>query len=100
MTSDDRFFEKLRGDARGLQWQPDDVMMTRIAARVRAEIAEEEETTVAALLARWFRPLAASFAGLALAATIGLAVLETPQQADAEDAIEISMAGDAYSVSE
>src|SRR6267378_1872163 len=49
-------YERLRGDARTLRYEPDDVSASRVAARVRSRIAAAP--TVAQLLARWARPLA------------------------------------------
>lgn len=98
--SEDRFFERLRGDASELRYEPDAVAMTRIAARIRARVAPAP--TVSQLLATWFRPLAATLAAFALAATIGIAF--TPSDEDesfaAADPVEISMAGDSFRVGE
>lgn len=106
--SDDRFFERLREDAQRLRYEPDDFMVTRITARVHERIAMQ--TTVSATLMRWFRPLATSMAALALAASLGLAWLshtaQQPASATAVESlasnnpVEISVAGDVYSVGE
>ncbi|MBK5258142.1 MAG: hypothetical protein JJE51_00985 [Thermoanaerobaculia bacterium] len=94
--SDDRFFERLRADASGLRYEPDSVTLSRLAAKVRARIAQP---TVAQLLALWFRPLAASLAAIALAAAIGLTTLQTDDLTDlSAEPIEISMAGGDFSV--
>ncbi len=102
--SDDRFFDRLREDAKPLRFEPDDVMATRIAARVRDRIAQPD---VAGILARWVRPLATTMAAAALAASLGLAWLShstdasaTPVEsvASANTPVEISVAGDVYSV--
>lgn len=98
MTDDEKFFERLRDDARQLQWQPpDEAMFTRIAARVRERI-REPEPSVAQLLARWFRPLAATLAALALAASIGIATFDAPADETSDEVVEISMAGERYRV--
>ena len=63
--------------------------------------------TVESFLARWFRPLAASLATLALAATIGVQWYEHAQQqrtttveaALSADPVEISIDGDTYTLS-
>ncbi len=109
--SDDRFFERLREDAQPLRYEPDDLMVTRITARVRERISIGTSTAVAKMLARWFRPLAASMAALALAASLGLiwvshTTADTPQTATAVESmashnpVEIQVAGDVYSVGE
>lgn len=103
--SDDRFFEELREDSRPLRYEPDDFMITRITARVQERISVQ--TSVAGMLARWFRPLATSMATLALAAGLGLAWMShtaqttTPAAVEslaANNTVEISVAGDVYSV--
>jgi len=76
--TDEKFFERLRGDAAALRYEPDDVMRTRIAAAVRVRIAMRPMPSVSQLLASWFRPLAASMAAVALVAAIGLAFLDAP----------------------
>jgi len=105
--SDDRFFERLREDARPLRFEADDFMTTRIAARIRERI--QAPATASQVLARWFRPLAASLSALALAATLGIVYIdrsntETQQQQptveslSATNTIEISAGGDVYRV--
>ncbi len=102
--SDDRFFERLREGARPLRYEPDDFMVTRITARVQERISVP--TSVAGMLARWFRPLATSMAALALAASLGLAWMSRSAQTTARaveslaanNSVEISVAGDVYSV--
>jgi len=100
---DDRFFENLRGDARQLRYEADDVTLSRLTARVRARIASPP--SVESFLARWFRPLAASLVALALAATAGVQWYETRQQQSAtleaaiSDPIEISVDGNTYTLS-
>lgn len=100
----DRFFERLREEARVLRFEPDEVMTSRIAARVRARVAAPAPTA-AQFLARWFRPVTATFSAIALAAAIGLVLLEKTASQDASadslaasSSIEISAAGDVYSV--
>lgn len=97
--SDDRFFERLREDARRLQYEPaDDFLFTRLSARIRARI---EQPTVTQFLAGWIRPLAASLSALVLAATLGLALLDrTDVLSIGNDTVEVSMGGDVYSVVE
>lgn len=94
--SDDRFFERLRADAVALRHEPDDVALTRIRARIRERIARP---TVAQLLAAWFRPLAAALTAVAIAAAIGVATVDTGEDAAfPQSSVEISMAGGTYSV--
>jgi len=97
--TEDRFFDRLRTDADALRYEPDAVAMTRMAARIRARLAPAP--TVAQWLATWFRPLAATISAIALAAAIGIAVVPS-DDADtfASNPVEISMAGDSYSVSQ
>lgn len=70
---DDKFFERLRGDARALRARPDERELARIRMRIQQRIAPR--ASVAELLAGWFRPLAATLSAIALAATLGLALL-------------------------
>jgi hypothetical protein len=101
--TDDRFFDKLRADARQLRYEAGDVTLSRLTARVRARIASPP--SVESFLARWFRPLAASLVALALAATAGVQWYETRQQqsttleAAISDPIEISVDGNTYTLS-
>jgi len=101
--SEDQFLDRLREDARQLQFEPDAFMTTRIAARVRARI--EAAPTVSLFLARWLRPIAASLSALALVACVGVAWVEqhstngaSLDSLSASNAMEISVDGDTYSV--
>jgi hypothetical protein len=102
--NDDEFFERLRDDAQRLRYEPDDVMLTRLSARVRERVAAQP--TVAHFLARWFRPVAASLAVLAFAATLGVQYFESKQQpttleaALSADPVEISVNGDVYTLTQ
>ena len=103
--NDDRFFERLRDDAARLRYEPDDIALTRLTARLRARIAAQP--TVESFLARWFRPLAASLAVFALAATLGVQWYERTQQqsttleaAMTVDPVEISVDGNTYTLSQ
>lgn len=90
-------FERIRADAAPLRYEPDAVMLSRIAARVRERIAQP---TVAQLLAAWLRPLAASLVAVALAAVIAFSQ-SNPGSDDSQFAssdYQISMAGSDYSV--
>ena len=103
--SDDRFWERARNDARPLRFEADDVMLTRLSARVRERVGAEPQS-VAHFLARWFRPLAASLVALALAATLGVEWYVGSQQstsleaAMSVDPLEISMDGNTYTLSQ
>ena len=96
MTDDDKFLERLRGDARSLRHQPDEATLARIRARIHARISRP---TVAELLAAWFRPLAATAVAVAIAAAVGVAALNQPDDFSfGETTIEITMAGETYRV--
>jgi len=75
--NDDRFFERLRDDARHLQITPDGVTAARIAARVRARVAAQP--TMSQMLAAWLRPVLASVTALAFAAIVGLTWLDAAE---------------------
>ena len=102
--TDDNFLEQLRNEARQLRFEPDDIMTTRIAARVRARVAEDGQSGITQILARWFRPVVASLAALSLAAVIGVGWLElAPEPAPGLDvtstqSVDISVGGDIFSV--
>ena len=95
--SDDRFFERLREDARQLRYEIDPVASTRLAARIRSRLTEP---SIAQFIAGWFRPLAASLTALALVAGIGMTLLERNQNVSIGDPLEYSVGGDVYSVGE
>ena len=104
--SEDRFFDRVREDARPLRFEPDAFMTTRVAARIRERL--QPPATASQVLARWFRPLAASLSAVALAATVGIVWIErsstpefqqpTVESLSATNTIEISAAGDVYRV--
>jgi hypothetical protein len=106
MIDDDDFLERLRVDARQLRFEPDDMMSTRIAARVRERIAAESQAGIAQILARWFRPVVASLATLALVAALGVQWLEqsrylpgtTLDTLTSTQTVDISVGGDTFSV--
>lgn len=99
MTDDDKFFERLRGDAASLRYRIDDAGLARIRSRIYDRIASP---TVAQLLAAWFRPLAATLTAVAVAAAIGLAAMNGGDESRAlsEERVEIVLAGDTYVVSD
>ncbi|HEY6843302.1 MAG TPA: hypothetical protein VI391_03985 [Thermoanaerobaculia bacterium] len=99
--SDDQFYEQLRGDAARLRYEPDDAMRTRLSARIRERLAAQP--TVAQMLARWFRPVTATFAMLAIVAALGLTWIEHREASRstelmASNSVEISVDGDTYSL--
>ncbi len=103
--SDDRFLQRLRTDAQPLRFEADDMMTTRIAARVRERIAAEGHAGVAQILARWFRPVVASLATLAVVATLSIQWVEqsgdttaTTLDSAATQSVDISVGGDIFSV--
>lgn len=95
MTDDEKFFERLRGDAAPLRYRVDEATLARIRERIHERIAPKP--TVAELLAAWFRPLAAGLAAVAIAAAIGL-TMNVNDTWSAEQPVEIVMGGDAYRV--
>lgn len=92
---DDKFFERLRGDAAMLRHRVDEATLDRIRERIYERIAPQP--TVAEVIASWFRPLAAGLAALALAAAIGL-TMNVGEVSFDEVPEEIVMGGDAYRV--
>jgi len=105
MTDDEKFFERLRGDAASLRYRAGDATLARIRTRIHDRIAFGPTTampttampSIAELLASWFRPLAAGLAAIALAAAIGLTI-NTNDSAFGEEKVEIVMGGDTYLV--
>ena len=105
MMTEDRFLERVRQDARQLRNEPDDVMASRIVARVRGRLATPAPDATQ-WLASWFRPLAASISALALAAGVTIGWIEwaslemTPalESLSANSTVEISAGGDFYHV--
>ena len=94
--TDEEFFSRVRIDAAPLRYEPDPFAMTRIRSGVRERILR---TTVPQLLARWFRPLTATLAIIALAAGITVATIDSNDNGSMGDSsVEIVMAGDSYSV--
>jgi len=103
--SDDKFLDRLRQDARPLRFEPGgDVLWTRLTAKIRARVAAQPD--VPALLARWFRPITASFLMLALAAALSVVWLEpgrdsaTSVDAMASNSVEITVDGDTFSLTQ
>lgn len=96
--NEDRFLERLRGDARSLRHEIGEVAASRLAARVRARVMQP---TIAEFIAAWFRPLAASLTALALAVSLGLTFVERNQAVSfSGDSVEVAVGGDVYSVVE
>ena len=96
--NEDRFLERLRGDARSLRHEIGEVAAARLAARVRSRVMQP---TIAEFIAAWFRPLAASLTALALAVSIGLTIVERNQAVSLSgDSVEVAVGGDVYSVVE
>ena len=106
MIDDDKFLERLRASARQLRFKPNDMMTTRIAARVRERIAAEAQTGIAQVLARWFGPVVTSLATLALVAMLGVQWFEqtndiagtTLDSLSSTQTVDISVGGDTFSV--
>ncbi len=106
MIENDDFLERLRSEARQLRFEPDEMMATRIAARVRERIAAESQAGIAQVLARWFRPVVVSLATLALVAALGVQWLEQSRDVPvtsldaltSTQTVDISVGGDTFSV--
>src|ERR1700694_2995976 len=102
--SDDKFLDRLRDDARRLRYEPQDsVIWTRLAARIRERI--QLQPSVSQLLARWFRPVAASLSVLAIASALSLALFErSPDLASVDtttsSSVDVSVGGDTFSVTD
>jgi hypothetical protein len=102
--TDEKFFERLRGDAARLRYEPKDAFVwTRLAARIREEIRRPVD--VSQMLARWFRPIAASFLLLAAGAAVTVSWVERAQSTYAVESIasrpvEITVDGDTFSLTE
>jgi hypothetical protein len=93
--TDDPFFERLRDEARSLRYDADDAVYTRLSARVRERVAAP--VTVSQLLAQWFRPLTASVAAVALAASIGMTwYQQTHEPISVEQISTIDAAAEGY----
>jgi PPE-repeat protein len=94
--NDDDYLESLRGEARALRYEPGEITLGRIEARVRERVVERE--TVAGTLAGWLRPLAgAMFAAAAI--SVATLVWLSIEPADALLAgTDISIAEDYYRV--
>ena len=97
MSDDDKFFERLRVDARPLRHQPDERTLERIRMRIQERIAPRP--TVVELLAAWFRPLVATALAIAIAAVIGVTTLQDePDLGDST--LEITTGGQTYRVAD
>jgi hypothetical protein len=92
MTDDERFFERLRGDAASLRYRADAATLAHIRERIHERITRP---SVAELLAAWFRPLVAGLAAVVIAGVIALTAIGA-EEAPGDYAIEI--AGDTYFV--
>ena len=103
--TEDKFLERLREDAEPLRYKPADhaPIWTRLPATIRGRL--QADASVSGLLARWFRPIAASFAMLAIVAALSISWVETREPAYNADSIasksmEISLVGDTYTLAE
>ena len=102
--TEDRFWDRLRSDAAQLRYTThDEALWTRLTARIRDRV--HTEATVAQMLARWFRPITASFAMLALVAALSVTWIERHETTSsvetiASNSVEITLDGDTYSLAE
>ena len=100
--TEDKFLERLRGDAAQLRYTPQDAFVwTRLAAQIRGRM--QNDTTVAGMLAHWLRPIAASFVMLALVASLSVTWVERHESSNgnelvASNSVEITVDGDTYSL--
>ncbi len=98
MTDDDKFFERLRTDARTLRHQPDERTLARIRMRIHDRLAPKP--TVVELLAAWFRPLAMTAVAIAIAAGIGVITLDRNDVTFGDEAIEVTVEGETFRVAD
>jgi hypothetical protein len=102
--SNDRFFDRVRHEARRLRYEPEDAALwTRLAARIRERI--QLQPSVSQLLAGWFRPIAASLTALAVASALSLALFERSRDNNSAEtmtssSVEVSVGGDTFSVAD
>jgi hypothetical protein len=102
--TEDRFFERLRDDAARLRFEPkDEFVWTRLSARIRERILQPAD--VSQMLARWFRPIAASFLLLAAGAAVTVSWVDRAQSTYAVESIashpvEITVDGNTFSLTE
>jgi hypothetical protein len=103
--SDDRFLERLRADAARLRFEPkDDFVWTRLRARVRGRL--QQPANVSQMLARWVRPMTASFAILTLGAALSVAWVDRAHEsayvaeAMTSNPVEITVDGDTFNFAE
>ncbi len=102
--SEDKFLERLREHSSQLRYEPqDDALWTRLPAKIRERV--RHQPTVVQMLARWVRPITASFVMLALVAGLSVSWIERSREsAYAVDAmgsnLEISVDGDTFSLAE
>jgi hypothetical protein len=102
--TEDRFFERLRDDAARLRYEPkDEFVWTRLSARIRERILQPAD--VSQMLARWFRPIAASFLLLAVGAAVTVSWVDRAQSTYAVESIashpvEITVDGNTFSLTE
>ncbi len=95
--NEDRFLDRLRGDAAALRHEIDDVASGRVRARIRVRL--DEQPGVAQIIVGWLRPLTASLTALALAAGIGMAILDF-NQLSLSDLPQYAIGGEVSSVGE
>ena len=102
--TEDKFLERLRNDAARLRYEPNDAFVwTRLSARIREGIRRPAD--VSQMLARWFRPIAASFLLLAVGAAVTVSWVERAQSTYAVESmashpVEITVDGDTFSFTE
>jgi hypothetical protein len=104
--TEDKFLERLRNDAAQLRFDPkDDFVWTRLRAKVREGI--RRPANLSQMLARWVRPIIASFAILVLGAALSVAWVERTHDSTyvaeamtSNNPVEITVDGDTFSLAE
>jgi hypothetical protein len=101
--SEDRFWDQLHEDAGGLRYEPhDEAIWTRLPAKIRERV--RSQVSVTQTLARWARPITASFVTLALVAAVSVTWIERSHESTyavealASNSVEITLDGDTFSL--
>lgn len=103
--SEEKFFDRLREHSSQLRYEPrDSALWTRLPAKIRERV--RNQPTVAQMLARWVRPVTASFVMLAVVAALSVTWIERSHESSyavdvmGSNSLEISVDGDTLSLAE